>query len=85
MRVLNFAICRVNPQSIVVLDNAAVHHAGGVVVPTESTEALVQFLLPYSPDLNPIEEAFPKVKSNEHLLDIIDRIFCTACIHINNC
>ena len=47
-----------NPRSIVVLDNA-----GGVVDLIESTGALVQFLPPYSPDLNPIEEAFSKVKS----------------------
>ncbi len=42
----------------------------------ESTGALVHFLPPYSPDLNPIEEAFSKVKStlkaNEYLLDIFD-------------
>ena len=29
----------------------------------EEVGAMVQFLPPYSPDLNPIEEAFSKVKS----------------------
>ena len=29
----------------------------------QQTGALVRFLPPYSPDLNPIEEAFAKVKS----------------------
>ncbi len=65
-----------NPHSVVVLDNASIHHANGVVDLIESTGALVHFLPPYSPDLNPIEEAFSKVKStlkaNEYLLDIFD-------------
>ena len=47
-----------------------------VVELIETTGAIVQFLPPYSPDLNPIEEAFSKVKfclkENEHLLDILD-------------
>ena len=83
----------VNPRSIVVLDNAAIHHAGGVVDLIESTGALVQFLPPYSPDLNPIEEAFSKVKSalkaNECLLDIIDIesfvLHAFTSITANNC
>ena len=50
----------VNLQSIIVLDNAAIDHAGGVVDLIESIGALVQFLPPYSPDLNSIEEAFLK-------------------------
>lgn len=33
-----------NPQSIVVMDNASIHHASGVVDLIESTAALVQFL-----------------------------------------
>ena len=51
------------PRSIVVLDNASVHHADGVVDKLQSTGALVHFLPPYSPDLNPIEATFSKVKS----------------------
>ena len=83
----------VNHRSIVVLDNAAIHHAAGVVDLIESTGALVQFLPPYSPDLNPIEEAFSKVKSalkaNECLLDIIDIesfiLHAFTSITANNC
>ena len=53
----------VNARSIVILDNASIHHTSPVVNAIVSTGALVQFLPPYSPDLNPIEMAFAKVKS----------------------
>ena len=66
----------VNARSVVVLDNASIHHVDGVVNLIESTGALVVFLPPYSPDLNAIEEAFSKLKitlrANEALLDILD-------------
>lgn len=52
----------VNPCSVVVLDNASIHHVDEVVDAIQSVGALVHFLPPYSPDLNPIEEAFSKVK-----------------------
>lgn len=52
-----------NPRSVVVLDNAAIHHIEAVTELISSTGALVRFLPPYSPDLNPIEEAFSKVKA----------------------
>lgn len=66
----------VNPNSIVVLDNASIHHVDQVVHALQQTGALVQFLPPYSPDLNPIEEAFSKLKSvmkaNEEAVDDMD-------------
>ena len=52
-----------NPRSIVILDNASIHHCDGVVELIESAGALVIFLPPYSPDLNPIEETFASIKS----------------------
>ena len=52
-----------NPRSVVVLDNASIHHLETVVDLIEAAGALVQFLPPYSPDLNPIEELFSQVKS----------------------
>jgi transposase len=51
------------PGQIVVLDNLAAHHAARVRVAIESRGAEVWFLPAYSPDLNPIEEAFSKLKS----------------------
>ena len=52
-----------NPRSIVVLDNASIHHVELVTDLISTAGALVRFLPPYSPDLNPIEEAFSKVKA----------------------
>ena len=52
-----------NPRSVVVLDNASIHHVETVRQLISATGALVRFLPPYSPDLNPIEEAFSQVKS----------------------
>ena len=53
-----------NPHSIVVLDNCSIHHIPGIVEMIQEVGALVHFLPPYSPDYNPIEKAFSKVKSN---------------------
>ena len=45
----------------------------GFVVTFQQLGVLIHFLPPYSPDLNPIEESFSKLKSvmlaNEQLLD----------------
>ena len=52
-----------NPRSIVFLDNASIHHVSHAVSLIQSVGALVHFLPPYSPDLNPIEELFSKIKA----------------------
>ena len=52
-----------NPKSVVVMDNASIHHVEEVVDTIQSVGALVRFLPPYSPDLNPCEEVFAQVKS----------------------
>lgn len=52
-----------NPRSAVVLDNASIHQVAGVADHIQATGALLYYLPPYSPDLNPIEHAFSKVKS----------------------
>ena len=51
-----------NPHSVVVLDNCAIHHVCEVQTMLEQVGVLVHYLPPYSPDFNPIEEAFSKVK-----------------------
>ena len=51
-----------NPRSVVVMDNAAIHHVEVVVELIKSTGAMIEFLPSYSPNLNPIEEAFLKLK-----------------------
>jgi len=52
----------VNPNSILVLDNATIHHVQSVLELIKEIGCLVLFLPPYSPDLNPIEETFSKIK-----------------------
>ena len=53
----------INPHSVLVLDNASIHHVDGIVRMVESVGGLVLFLPPYSPDFNPIEELFSKLKA----------------------
>ena len=48
---------------VVVLDNLAVHKHPDIRVAIEQAGARVRFLPPYSPDLNPIEQAFAKLKA----------------------
>ena len=47
---------------IVVMDNLSVHKSKRVQRLIEEAGATLLFLPPYSPDMNPIEEAFSKVK-----------------------
>ena len=50
------------PGQVVVLDNLMVHKGDRVREPVEERGCELLFLPPYSPNLNPIEEAFAKVK-----------------------
>ena len=50
------------PGQIVVLDNLSAHKGGRVREIVEGVGCEVEYLPPYSPDLNPIEQAFSKVK-----------------------
>ncbi len=45
------------------MDNLGAHHATGVRQAIEDTGAQVLYLPPYSPDLNPIELCWSKVKA----------------------
>ena len=47
---------------MVVMDNCLIHHISEVRKVLKEVGVLVHFLPPYSPDYNPIEEAFSKVK-----------------------
>jgi transposase len=51
------------PGDVVVLDNLAAHKAAGVADAVNAAGATVLYLPPYSPDLNPIERVFSKVKA----------------------
>jgi transposase len=66
------------PNSVLVLDNARIHHGEGIAELCDSyskfyfylrvamlirtLDIRLEYLPPYSPDLNPIEEAFSKIK-----------------------
>lgn len=52
-----------NPHSVVIVDNCAIHHVEHIVKSIQDVGAMVHFLPPYSPDLQPIEETFSKIKT----------------------
>jgi len=51
------------PGDVVVLDNLAVHKQAAVRAAIEHVGAQLRFLPSYSPDFNPIEQAFAKLKA----------------------
>ena len=53
-----------SPGDIVVMDNLPAHKVDGVEKAIEQVGAQVLYLPPYSPDFNPIEMAFSKIKAH---------------------
>jgi transposase len=51
------------PNDIVIMDNLPAHKVKGVRQAIEAADASLISLPPYSPDLNPIEHAFSKIKA----------------------
>jgi transposase len=51
-----------NPGDIVIMDNLGSHKSAAVRHLIQAAGARLWFLPPYSPDLNPIEQAFAKIK-----------------------
>ena len=82
-----------NPHRVVILDNCIVHHCLQAVQLIQEIGAIVHFLPPHSPDYNPIEETFSKVKAEmktmEKLAEIIDIqtvvLLTFSCIIIRDC
>lgn len=52
------------PGDVVVMDNLPAHKVAGVREAIEAAGARLLYLPPYSPDLNPIEMAFAKLKAH---------------------
>ncbi len=52
------------------MDNCSVHHVTGVASVIREMGSLVHYLPPYSPDYNPIEMLFSKVKSSIRLMKL---------------
>lgn len=53
---------RLQPGHVVILDNLGAHKVDGVRQLVEGCGALLLYLPPYSPDFNPIEQAWSKLK-----------------------
>ena len=49
---------------VVIMDNLSSHKAPAVCAAIEAAGARLLFLPPYSPDFNPIEQAFSKLKAH---------------------
>lgn len=54
---------RLRPGDVVVLDNLAAHRASRIEEVAQSRGARVLWLAPYSPDFNPIEQCWSKIKT----------------------
>ena len=50
------------PRSVLVMDNASIHHSERVKQMCSDAGVIVIYLPPYSPDFNPIEEFFAELK-----------------------
>jgi transposase len=56
-------VSMLRPGDIVVLDNLSSHKVAGVRAAIEAAGAVLRYLPPYSPDFNPIEQLFAKLKT----------------------
>lgn len=75
------------PNSVLVMDNAQIHHNGHVTKIVESRGSLSVYLPAYSLDLNPIEKGFRYFKSalrqykvlltgGQENYEVINKFFC---------
>jgi transposase len=71
------------PGDVVVMDNVSFHKADGVRELISSVGATLEFLPPYSPDMNPIEKAFSKLKA--FLRKTAARTVGTLCAVLQTC
>jgi transposase len=52
-----------SPGDVVIMDSLPAHKAAGIREVIEATGAKLRYLPPYSPEFNPIENAFSKLKA----------------------
>ena len=82
-----------NPNSVIILGNCSIHHREIAVQMIRKVGGIVHFLPPYSPDFNPVEEAFSKIKTEmkamekEAQVTDIETVVLSAfsCITANHC
>ena len=60
--VRQFLAPALRPGDVLVMDNLSSHKVAGVREAVEAAGATLRYLPPYSPDLNPIEQVFAKLK-----------------------
>ncbi len=79
-------------KDVLIMDNMRSHHAKAVQAVLASSGVKVLFLPPYSPDLNPIERLWSKLKailrrekvrSAQDLPSAVEHAF--SCISVNDC
>ena len=76
----NILIPELSPGNTVICDNLSCHRAAGIRETIEACGAAIRYLPPYSPDLNPIEQMFAKLKafmrkySPRELADLLERL-----------
>ena len=58
----HFLAPTLHPGDLVVLDNLSSHKSSAAIAAVEAAGAKMIYLPPYSPDLNPIENVFSKIK-----------------------
>ena len=58
-----FLVPTLRPGDVVVMDNLSSHKVHGVREAIEAASATLRYLPPYSPDINPIEQFFAKLKA----------------------
>lgn len=81
---LDQVLCpRLRPGQVVILDNLAAHKVAGVQERIARTGAELLYLPPYSPDFNPIEQAWSKLKqllrsAKARLLDTLEQAIAQA-------
>jgi transposase len=61
--VQQFLCPTLKPGDVVIADNLPSHRVAGIEQAIETTGATLRYLPPYSPDLNPIEQLFSKLKA----------------------
>ena len=61
--VQQFLAPELKPGDVVVMDNLSAHKVAGVAEAIRAAGASLMYLPPYSPDLNPIEQLFAKLKA----------------------
>ncbi len=62
--VRQFLVPALRPGDIVVMDNLGSHKRAGVAAAIAAAGAQLRYLPPYSPDYNPIEQVFAKLKTS---------------------